>query len=216
MFKQIKLYCFSLLFIGFFTQAAITLDEPTQALKARINNINSFKAEFVQKVYDSQNVEIQASEGTTTLLQPNRFIWHTLTPDENVLQSDGETIWFYDPLIEQVTAIWLKDALLNNPILLLLQVEDNIWQSYSVAQLSADSFNITVKDPDSLVESIVIDFKAKSAIVTQLKIADRQGQNSLYTFKNVVLGTPFSNEDFVFTLPENTDLDDQRTSIKID
>lgn len=36
--------------------------------------------------------------------RPNLFNWHMTSPDESVLVSDGQTLWFYNPFVEQVTA----------------------------------------------------------------------------------------------------------------
>lgn len=38
------------------------------------------------------------------------FNWHMTQPDESILVSDGKTLWFYNPFVEQATATWLKDA----------------------------------------------------------------------------------------------------------
>lgn len=46
--------------------------------------------------------------GTVAVKRPNLFRWDTQKPDENLLVSDGKTVWYYNPFVEQVTAMWLK------------------------------------------------------------------------------------------------------------
>ena len=43
-------------------------------------------------------------EGELWVKRPNLFNWHMTSPDESVLVSDGQTLWFYNPFVEQVTA----------------------------------------------------------------------------------------------------------------
>ncbi|MFH4294423.1 outer membrane lipoprotein chaperone LolA, partial [Acinetobacter baumannii] len=40
-------------------------------------------------------------------------------PDESILVSDGKTLWFYNPFVEQATATWLKDATGKTPFMLI-------------------------------------------------------------------------------------------------
>ena len=47
--------------------------------------------------------------------RPNRFNWHTTSPDESLIVADGKDVWVYDPFVEQVTALKMKDAVLNTP-----------------------------------------------------------------------------------------------------
>ncbi|AWB68128.1 outer membrane lipoprotein carrier protein LolA [Saccharobesus litoralis] len=202
-----KLLTFSLLCS---LSTSVLADNVTETLKNKIAGLNAFTSDFTQQVFDSDNVEIQSATGSTQLKQPNLFKWHTQEPDESILQCDGETIWFYDPFIEQVTAVWLKEALLNNPILLLLKVEDEIWQGYQVSQLDDNRFKIRVKDEKSLVESIEVTFVKGSSAVDKLVVSDRQGQNSHYQFSQFKMAPQLTRQQFTFSLPEGVELDDQR------
>ncbi|NTS75247.1 outer membrane lipoprotein chaperone LolA [Catenovulum sp. SM1970] len=179
-------------------------------LDKRLDAIKGFTAQFNQQVTDSQGTVIQQAEGRLSLLQPNQFVWHTVAPDENKLVSDGETMWFYDPFIEQVTAYSLSEAINSNPILLLLGSEDKNWQQYEVSQLAATHFKVAVKDPEALIGSIEIIFEAESSSVNSLIILDRQGQVSHYRLSEFALKTDFSASFFAFEVPAGVSLDDQR------
>ncbi len=182
-------------------------------LKTRINKLNGFHSVFTQRVFDSKKTEIQQSSGTLALLQPNQFSWQTLVPDESTLLSDGDTIWYYDPFIEQVTAYNFHDAVVSNPILLLLEVNNTIWQSYEVSQVDGKTFKVKVLDKKALIASIDIAFTSvdeNDPSVESLTIYDRQGQTSIYALAEFVLTQEFVDTTFKFDLTDGIELDDQR------
>ncbi len=183
------------------------------SLKARIKNLKGFHSVFTQRVLDSKKTEIQQSSGTLALLQPNRFAWQTLLPDESTLLSDGDTIWYYDPFIEQVTAYNFNDAVVSNPILLLLEVNNTVWQSYDVSQVDDKTFKVKVLDKKALIASIDIAFASvdeNDAAVASLTIYDRQGQTSIYTLAEFNMTQDFADTTFKFDLSDDIELDDQR------
>lgn len=79
-------------------------------LKSRLDKVSSFHASFTQKVTDGSGAAVQEGQGDLWVKRPNLFNWHMTQPDESILVSDGKTLWFYNPFVEQATATWLKDA----------------------------------------------------------------------------------------------------------
>lgn len=66
--------------------------------------MSSFHASFTQKVTDGSGNAVQDGQGDLWVKRPNLFNWHMTQPDESVLVSDGKTLWFYNPFVEQATA----------------------------------------------------------------------------------------------------------------
>ncbi len=75
-----------------------------QRLKSRLDKVSSFHASFTQKVTDGSGNAVQDGQGDLWVKRPNLFNWHMTQPDESVLVSDGKTLWFYNPFVEQATA----------------------------------------------------------------------------------------------------------------
>ena len=65
-------------------------------------------------------------------------------PDETILVSDGKTLWFYNPFVEQATATWLKDATGNTPFMLIARNQSSDWQQYNIKQ-NGDDLVLTPK-----------------------------------------------------------------------
>lgn len=190
----------------------VVLSESAQLLKNRIAKLKAFTADFEQNVTDSQGELVQMAKGKMKLQQPLHFYWETLSPDENLLVSDGDTVWFFDPFVEQVTAFTLSSAVQSNPIMLLLQADDQVWAEYKVKRLSDNQFAILVTDEKARVESLTVEFDSNinKPELKSLKILDSQAQTSFYRFSNFTSVNEFTPDTFKFEIPEGADLDDQR------
>ena len=98
-------------------------------LKEKLSSVNVFSATFAQTVYDSKGKELQKASGSLLVQRPNRFNWHTTSPDESLIVADGKDVWVYDPFVEQVTALKMKDAVLNTPFVLIAGNDNSLWKN---------------------------------------------------------------------------------------
>ena len=75
-----------------------------------LGGLSSLRAEFRQSVTDAQGQIIEQAEGTMALARPGRFRWDYRVP-EQLIVSDGRTVWFHDVELEQVTIRAGRDRL---------------------------------------------------------------------------------------------------------
>ncbi|EAS42234.1 outer membrane lipoprotein chaperone LolA [Photobacterium profundum] len=198
--------------IGLFLAAPLVLSSaawanPQQELSSRLSLVNAFSANFDQKVVSPEGDVLVEGKGDVTIKRPNLFRWNTVTPDENLLVSDGKTLWYYSPFIEQVTAMWLKDATEQTPFVLLTRNSASDWANYNVAQTS-DTFTLTPKDTTSTMGKFVVTV-AKSGEVRNFSVVEQDGQRSNFKFRQFSKQVPKANL-FTFTPPKGVELDDQR------
>lgn len=176
-------------------------------LKSRLDKVSSFHASFTQKVTDGSGAAVQEGQGDLWVKRPNLFNWHMTQPDESVLVSDGKTLWFYNPFVEQATATWLKDATSNTPFMLIARNQASDWKQYNVSQ-QGDSFSLTPKSPDGNLKQFNINVSPNGTI-NQFSAVEQDGQRSSYALKSQQNGT-VSADKFKFTPPKGVTLDDQR------
>lgn len=179
-----------------------------EQLMARLATLSSLSSDFEQRVYDEEGTLLQEGAGSLLIQKPNKVRWHTQSPEESLIISDGETLWFYDPFIEQVSAHNLQDAIANTPIMMLTNDDASTWSDYTVSQSAQTSFTVTSKDPNSQVKSLAIDFN--EAGMSAFTIADSTGQKSVISLKNIDSNAMPNSELFTFKTPEGVYLDDQR------
>ncbi|PSW18421.1 outer membrane lipoprotein chaperone LolA [Photobacterium sanctipauli] len=204
---MIKKALFTLLIATPMVFTANAWANPQQELSSRLGKVNAFSADFSQKVISPDGDVLVEGEGDVAIKRPNLFRWNTETPDENLLVSDGKTLWYYSPFIEQVTAMWLDDATEQTPFVLLTRNSSQDWQQYNVAQ-TADTFTLTPKSGASSMGKFIVTV-AKSGEVRGFSVVEQDGQRSNFTFTRFSKQAPAS-DIFRFSPPQGVELDDQR------
>lgn len=188
------------------TSTAVYADAASD-LQSRLSKVNSFHASFSQTVTSADGTAVQEGEGELWLKRPNLFNWQTTSPDESVLVSDGKTLWFYNPFVEQVTATWLKDATGNTPFMLIARNDASDWRRYEVKQ-KGDDFELTPKSANGNLKQFAISV-ASNGTIRQFIATEQDGQRSTYVLKNQQ-NSVVDSAKFTFTPPQGVALDDQR------
>lgn len=178
------------------------------SLKQKLAGVSLFSAKFTQVVYDSKGKELQRAGGDLLVQRPNRFNWHTTTPDESLIVADGKDVWIYDPFVEQVTALKLKDAVLNTPFVLIAGNDDSLWKNYDVTQ-QGDVYTVTSRNSDELIASFRITFDRQNNI-NRFDVKEAQGQWSEFVLSSFNRKPVLKGNEFVFKVPKGVALDDQR------
>ncbi|WP_371185159.1 outer membrane lipoprotein chaperone LolA [Thalassotalea maritima] len=177
-------------------------------LQQKLASVAGFKAEFNQDVIDADGNLIQQSNGHLAVKRPNFLHWQTLAPDETLVISDGQTLWFYNPFVEQVSAYAINNAVANTPILLLTGLNEQAWDDYRVEKQLDDRYLIVSKDENAQVISLQLTFA--NGLISTFTVTDATGQLSQFRLTDMVTTPQPSPSLFMFELPEGVDLDDQR------
>lgn len=186
------------------------ISESKRALMSRLSGFEHFSASFSQQVIDEENNVLQEGKGKIAVKKPNLVSWETQYPEESLIVSDGDTLWFFDPFIEQATAYRVDASVANTPILLLTSSDEGLWAQYSVSQSNTEHFLIHANDPNSRVKTLELNFIADSATLESFSILDTTGQLSVIKLSDVTMDEQLPLGLFNFTLPEGVYLDDQR------
>lgn len=175
--------------------------------------IEFFSGDFTQQVFDTDNHLIQEGAGTMSVDKPNKVHWKTNTPEESLIVSNGETLWFYDPFIEQVSVYALESAVVNTPILLLTNESDAVWLDYDISEPKKNTFKIVAKNAQnqSQIQSLIIAFSdTEKTDIKAITINDITGQRSEIKLHNMNYTKELKSELFNFVVPEGVFIDDQR------
>lgn len=187
--------------------SASALADGASELQQRLDKVNSFHASFTQKVTDGSGANVQDGQGELWVKRPNLFNWHMTAPDESIIISDGKSLWFYNPFVEQVSASWLKDATSNTPFMLIARNQANDWKQYNIKQ-QGDQFSLTPKSDAGNLKQFTISV-SRSGTINQFSAIEQDGQRSNYELKSQQNGA-ISPDKFTFTPPKGVTVDDQR------
>jgi outer membrane lipoprotein carrier protein len=198
---------FSALVLSFSLFSTANAASPKAELSKRLSMNEGFSADFSQQVISPEGETVMEGEGTVEIARPSLFRWSTTFPDENLLVSDGKTLWYYSPFIEQVSIYWQEQAAEQTPFVLLTRNRASDWDNYKVTQ-KGNEFTLVPTAVDSTQGRFQINIDAKG-IVKGFNVIEQDGQKGLFKFSNVKLGKPKANR-FTFTIPKGVEVDDQR------
>lgn len=184
-------------------------DEPAATqLVGLLSRLQSLDAAFEQVVLDARGVVIERTRGHVLAQRPGRFRWVSDAPFAQVLVSDGKTLWFYDPDLEQVTVRAVSDELLSTPALLLSGDVKRVVNAFAVSVADEENdyveFELTPKAEKSLFDSLRFAFEADVPRV--LEILDGLGQRTHIRFTQFTPNPTLAASSFEFRMPEGVDV----------
>ena len=142
-----------------------------------------------------------------SLKRPGQFRWHTDAPMEQLLVSNGETIWLYDPDLMQVTIQKMDQRLTHTPALLLSGDVSKIAESFDITLKEGGNvvdFILKPKAADSLFESLRLSFRG--GMINDMQLIDNVGQRTNILFLGVKMNPPVAASQFTFEVPEGVDV----------
>lgn len=199
----------------------LTISPTKQALMDKLSKVNFFSASFTQKIVSDAGEILQQGRGEIAISKPNLVHWKTTEPDETLIISDGETLWFFDPFIEQATAYGLDTAINNTPILLLTHNDKALWQQYQVSEQAPLNQHETISK-NSQVTTYIVTPTNEASQIKQLSLSfikeqlryfaftDATGQVSQITLLDYDSEQAPSENLFTFDVPEGVLLEDKR------
>ena len=176
-------------------------------LSHRLAMTKGFSADFSQKVVSPEGETIMQGKGHVDIARPSLFRWTTQSPDESVLVSDGKTLWYYTPFVEQVTIYDQQQATQRTPFVLLTRNRKSDWEHYKVTR-KGNEFTLTPASQQAVQSQFKIQIDAKGVVQT-FTVIEQDGQQGVFSFQHVKLGKP-SLKQFKFTIPDGVEVDDQR------
>ncbi|EPF9727842.1 outer membrane lipoprotein chaperone LolA [Vibrio fluvialis] len=180
---------------------------PKETLSERLALADGFSAKFEQQVVSPDGDVVMEGNGLVDIARPSLFRWETLAPDENLLVSDGKSLWYYSPFIEQVTIYNQEQATEQTPFVLLTRNRASDWDAYQVEE-KGDVFTLTPTAVDSNQGQFQITIDSKG-VVKGFNVIEQDGQKSLFTFNDVKQQKPQPSR-FKFDVPDGVEVDDQR------
>ncbi|MBS1200813.1 MAG: Outer rane lipoprotein carrier protein LolA [Proteobacteria bacterium] len=191
--------------------AAPARSQPAEAAAERVDRylsrLATLRAGFQQEVLDASGAVREEAAGSLAVSKPGRFRWDYRTPSEQVLVSDGKTIWLYDVELEQVTVRKADQALSATPAS-LLSGKGKASESFVVADGGhADGYEWALLTPrleDTDFRQVRLGFR--DGALERMDLVDRLGQTTRIRFTDVELNPALADNLFGFKPPPGVDV----------
>jgi outer membrane lipoprotein carrier protein len=167
-------------------------------------------ADFEQKTFKELAANPEISIGLLKIAKPLKFNWYVKSPFEQQVISDGETLWVYDPDLEQATYQPISNNLQHSPAMILAQPRESLTGHYGVFEANVDEltiFKLYPVDPDSVFSELALIFEGD--LISEIRILDSLAQETVISFSNISNSQPIPDETFDFNPPAGTDLFEQ-------
>jgi outer membrane lipoprotein carrier protein len=204
----------SMLLLAVMAFAVVPAQADDAAAVARLTTLLSqaktLTARFSQLTLDGSGTQLQETAGELALKRPGLFRWHTDAPAEQVLVSNGQKVWLYDPDLNQVTIQVLDKRLTHTPALLLSGDVSKISENFEVSYKEGGSvvdFILKPKAKDSLFDNLRLSFR--SGVINDMQLVDSVGQRTNILFLGVKMNEPIDAAQFTFAVPEGADVIEQ-------
>ncbi|WP_349570203.1 outer membrane lipoprotein chaperone LolA [Azotobacter salinestris] len=178
-----------------------------QRLTQLLDRAQTLTARFSQLTLDGSGTQLQETSGEMALKRPGLFRWHTDAPQEQLLVSNGKTVWLYDPDLEQVTIRSLDQRLTHTPALLLSGDISKIGENFEITHKEAGGvvdFILKPKAKDTLFDNLRLSFR--EGVVNDMQLIDGVGQRTNILFFGVKMNQSLDTAQFDFKVPEGTDV----------
>jgi len=188
--------------------AAMADDEvAVQRLTELLNQAQTITARFSQLTLDGSGTQLQETAGQLVLKRPGLFRWHTDAPMEQLLVSNGEKVWLYDPDLLQVTIQTLDQRLTHTPALLLSGDVSKIRENFDISHKEGGNvvdFILKPKSKDTLFDSLRLSFR--NSVLNDMQLIDSIGQRTNILFLSVKMNEPQDDAQFIFEIPAGVDV----------
>ncbi|NLU12922.1 MAG: outer membrane lipoprotein chaperone LolA [Gammaproteobacteria bacterium] len=176
-------------------------------LSELLSHTQTISGTFSQLTLDSTGTQLQEASGQMVLQRPGLFRWHTDPPLEQLLISNGEKVWLYDPDLLQVTVQKMDQRLTHTPALLLSGDVSKISENFSITYKEGGpviDFILTPTAKDTLFDTLRLSFR--NGVINDMQLLDAVGQRTNILFMGVKVNEPVDASQFVFDAPTGVDV----------
>ncbi len=177
-------------------------------LQRHYRDTNSFSAKFSEEIA-TVGAPKRNRQGTVSFRKPGRMRWEFETPEKQTIVSDGETLYSYDPDLNQVVETPLRQALKSSSATSFLLGIGNINRDFKAAFASPPA-------PTGLID-LVLDAKTggykievgldrKSYNLIRLTLTDQLGDVTSIDFSDVHDNVDLPDSIFAFKTPPGADV----------
>jgi len=177
-----------------------------QRLESALGGLTGLRAQFSQSVIDARGQVIETAEGTVSLARPGKFRWEYRVP-EQLIVSDGVTVWFHDIGLEQVTIRAAADTLAGTPAM-LLSGQGDLRAEFEIADGGTEEglawSRLTPREEEGDFRELRVG--VASGELRRMTLLDRLGQTTELKFERIERNPRFDKAVFSFIPPPGVDV----------
>jgi outer membrane lipoprotein carrier protein len=196
------------IFAGHAQPASTNLDATLDALQHHYETTRSFSAKFTEQIA-AVGAPVRTRQGTVAFSKPGKMRWDFESPNKELLVSNGQTVFSYDPGLNQVVETPLKDALRAPGATEFLLGAGSIRKDFVASAPKsppADGLTHVTLTPRQGGNTIELGIEPKSGDIRRLQITDQLGNKTSLEFTDQRDNVEITDSEFDFTPPAGADI----------
>ena len=184
------------------------LKQALDRLQRHYRDTNSFTAKFNEEIA-TVGAPKKQRQGVVSFRKPGRMRWEFETPEKQTIVSDGETLYSYDPDLNQVVETPLKQALKSSSATSFLLGIGNINRDFKAAFANPPAPNGLVNlilDAKKGGYKIEVGLDPKTYNLTTLTLTDQLGDVTRIDFTDIRDNVELPDSTFAFNAPAGADI----------
>ncbi|MEY2341039.1 outer membrane lipoprotein chaperone LolA [Acidithiobacillus sp. IBUN Pt1247-S3] len=183
--------------------------DPSALLEKFFQSSKTVTADFQQEVLNHGGVVEQKASGQLWIARPGRFRWNYTGKNGQMIVSDGQQVWLYEPALQQVTVQPLGKVLGSTPAALIAG-RNVLPEGFQISALPDKNGLQWVllkpkKGQSQGFTSIQMGFD-NSGQLREMLMQDAFQQETVLHFEHVRVNVPIPNKTFHFTPPAGVDV----------
>ena len=187
--------------------AARSQQDSIAELDALLGGISTLSADVNQLIIETGGGLLEESAILMRLKKPDGFYWETLEPFPELIVTNGETLWNYQPDLEQVVIESWDSSRAELAAQLLNGNTGGLADEYRVTLVAAAElhrFELLPLAADSPYALIAIEFVGEQ--LAAIRLDNRNGQQTVWQFSNLQRNVPLEDSLFVFLPPPGLEI----------
>ncbi len=174
-------------------------------VQKKYENIKTLEADFVQVALSMGMNKGRVSSGKVQIKKPGKMKWVFKTPQEDVIVSNGTTMWIYQKDLNQVIESKIEA---NTPQVAMnfLAGAGNMEKDFKVELIdtTSDGYELRLRPKVAIphINEIILLVDKKTFVVTKTTVKDAFGGQTSVEIKNIKTNREINDKIFEFTPPK--------------
>ena len=176
-------------------------------LDAFTKGLKGLDGQFTQQVFDARGKQKEASSGRVAVSAPRLFRWEYVKPYPQLIVADGETVWVYDPDLQQASRRPQGAEEASSPLAILLN-PSKLDRDFTVKEAGVTAgvewLQLTPKQAEAPFKTAKLGFS--KAGLAQMEYVDALGQRTKISFSGWKRNPGFAKGTFRYVPGKGVDV----------
>jgi outer membrane lipoprotein carrier protein len=185
-----------------------SLNRLVERLQDHYQATASFTAKFTETL-ESPGAPPRARSGQVSYRKPGMIRWEFAAPQPETILADGTTLFDYDPGLNQVVEMPLKNAFKGRTAVAFILGVGNLQRDFAVARAASasdDGLKHMVVSPKDGGDKIELGLDTKTMNIMKLRVIDGLGNSTTLQFSSIARNVAIDGAQFKFVTPQGADI----------